>query len=155
MRPEGEHDGWNILCKYMERNSVKKPRRTAPEFSLPSHRKEIRKKHCLRRAYPCSGKVKHVRISSTSGSTKYTSINDWKIHNGSSDHNEKVHVWISHIRLSMMLKDATDHWYKRLIPKNGTNWTRWNRMVLHCKLRCQHIGCRRDWLQHIRWSGIN
>ena len=50
--------------------------------------KEIRKKHCLRRAYPCSEKVKHVRISSTSGSTKYTSINDCKIHNGSSDHNE-------------------------------------------------------------------
>ena len=31
-------------------------------------------------------KAKHVRISSTSGSTKYTSIDDCKIHNGSSDH---------------------------------------------------------------------
>ena len=154
MRSEGEHDGRNILCKYMERKSVEKPRRTSPEFSLPSHQKEIRKKHCLRRAYPCSEKVKHVRISSTSGSTKYTSINDWKIHNGSSDHKEQVHVWISHIRLSMMLKDATDHWYQRLIPK-GTNWTWWNRMVLHCKLRFQHIEFRHDWLQHIRWSGIN
>lgn len=48
--------------------------------------KEIRKKHYLRWAYPCTEKIQHVHISSTSGSTKYTSINDWKIHNGSSDH---------------------------------------------------------------------
>ena len=49
--------------------------------------KEIRKKHCLRRAYPCLDKFKYVFISSTSRSTKYKSIEDWKIHNGSSDHN--------------------------------------------------------------------
>ena len=38
--------------------------------------KEIRKKHYLRPAYPCSEKVKHICISSISGSTKYTSIKD-------------------------------------------------------------------------------
>ena len=48
--------------------------------------KEIRKKHYLRWEYPCLEKVKHVSISITSRSTKYTSIEDWKIHNGSSDH---------------------------------------------------------------------
>ena len=118
MRSEGEHDGRNILSKYKERNSAEKPRRTSPEFSLPSHRKEIRKKHCLRRAYPCSGKVKHVRISSTSGSTKYTSINDWKIHNGSSDHfylnpNSLLFFYQS-IQVVLMMDPGWDskHWQK-------------------------------------------
>ena len=44
------------------------------EASTPTKpQKEIRKKHCLRQVYPCLEKVKHVHISSASGSTKYTS----------------------------------------------------------------------------------
>ena len=152
MRLEGVHDGRNVLSTW--KWNLSKIEKDFTRFQPAKPQKEIRKKHCLKRAYPCSKKVQHVRISSTRRSTKYTSRTDWKIHNGSSDHNEKVHVWISHIRLSMMLKDATDHWYQRLIPK-CTNWTWWNRMVLHCKLRFQHIECRHDWLQHIRGSGIN
>ena len=54
-------------------------------------------------------KVKHVRISSTSGSTKYTSINDCKIHNGSSDHDRTSTCLNITYKLSMMLEDTTDH----------------------------------------------
>jgi len=69
----------------MERKSVKN-REGLHQSSACQATKGDQKETLSRRAYPCSEKVKHVRISSTSGSTKYTSINDWKIHNGSSDH---------------------------------------------------------------------
>jgi len=85
MRSEGVHDGRNVLSKSMESKYVK----TEKDFTRvqpAKPQKEIRKKHCLRREYPCSEKVLHVHISSTSESTKYISIKDWKIHNGSSDH---------------------------------------------------------------------
>ena len=54
-------------------------------------------------------KVKHVRISSTNGSTKYKNINDWKIHNGSSDHDQTSTCLNITYKLSMMLEDTTDH----------------------------------------------
>lgn len=155
MRSEGVHDGRNILSKYMERKSAKS-RGVLHQNSACQATKEDQKETPSEAGIPMlrESKVKHVRISSTSGSTKYTSINDWKIHNGSSDHDRTSTCLNITYKLSMMLEDTTDHWYQRLIPK-GTNWTWWKRMVLHCKLRCQHIECRRDWLQHIRWNGID
>lgn len=85
MRSEGVHDGRNILSKYMERESVKNQR---GHHQIPACQatKGDQKETLFEMGIPMLKKVKHVCISSTRRSTKYTSINDWKIHNGSSDH---------------------------------------------------------------------
>ena len=69
---------WWLKCiKCMER-IMPRLRSTSPKFSLPSHQKGSERNCYLRRAYPCSEKVKHVHISSTNRSNMYTSIKNWK-----------------------------------------------------------------------------
>ena len=87
MRSEGVHDGRNILSKYMGRKSTKN-RGVLHQNLACQATKENQKEKSSEAGIPMlrESKAKHVRISSTSGSTKYTSINDCKIHNGSSDH---------------------------------------------------------------------
>ena len=152
MRSEGVHDSQNVLS--IERGFIQKPRRRSLDFSSSNTCGRSQKENTrLRRAYPCLEKLNHVRIASTIGSTTYTSIKDWKIHNGSSNHDRTGTC------LNITYKNINDAegWSWSLISKTdpkSTKWTWWSKMVLHCKLRC-HIKIHHEWLQHIRWSGIN
>ena len=120
------HDGRNVLSIWKGNMSKTEKDFTRFQPAKPSKRSE--RNNCLRRVYPCSEKVNHVHISSTSGSTMYTSIKNWKY---IMDHLiviEKVHVWISHIRRwSMKLEDEADHWCQKLIPivPNEHDGIRW------------------------------
>ncbi len=127
MRSKGVHDGRKVLSIWKGNLSKTEKDFTRFQLAKPIKRRSERN-NCLRWAYPCSEKVKHVRISSTSGSTMYTSIKNWKY---TMDHLimiKQVRIWISHIRRwSMKLKDEADHWFQKLIPivQNEHDGIRW------------------------------
>ena len=117
---------WPKCIKCMER-ILSRLRRTSPEFSLQSHQKRSKRIFYLRWAYPCSEKVKHVLILSTSRSNMYTGIKKLKVHNGSSNRDKKsTCLNITHKKT---INDA-EGWSWSLMSKtdpNSTKWTWWNK----------------------------